>query len=119
MLVGFGKGPPIFSDGAGHNATQWSRERAATVAARESMLVDLLADWQEAQHALRRCYAGMYALGMRREEIARRLDLPMDRVPVLEDRPGPEDEGDGSAPGTGTAAGPASPESLLESDHTF
>lgn len=101
--------------------TRWAREHAAAQVARELVLVELLADWQEASQALRRAYAGMYALGLCRTEIAERLSLPLDRVPALLGDPDPLQSAspDPSDLPHEELQPPEHCEPLLEDDHTF
>lgn len=100
-------------------ATRWSRERVATTVARELKLTEFLADWQDATEALRESYAGMYALGMCRSGIARRLGVPIDRVPRLVGRADTETGGHDRPAAPERCVSTARPEFVVDDDHTF
>lgn len=66
-------------------ARAYARERLADVLKREEQFVELAADWTVAVDAQRRAVERMYALGFKRSEIAERLDVPLRRVPNVDE----------------------------------
>ena len=66
-------------------ARAYARERLADVLKREEQFIELAADWTVAVDAQRRAVERMYALGFKRSEIAERLDVPLRRVPNVDE----------------------------------
>ncbi len=79
-----------------------ARDQLGTRLRREEAFVDLAAEWLLGMEAVRRAVERMYALDFSRAEIARRLDVPLRRVPKVE-----ELGGDGTDARTGEVAEPA------------
>ena len=66
-------------------ARAYARERLADVLKREEQFIELAADWTVAVDAQWRAVERMYALGFKRSEIAERLDVPLRRVPNVDE----------------------------------
>lgn len=93
-------------------ALRRARERSSEVLERETRLVNLVADWEQAADALDQVYRRLYDEGLTRQEIAKRVGEPTSRIPhgadlhpVSETSEGDGVRGEGDGPDGGAAEG--------------